>query len=87
MHWGGGQIVEEARFEGEHTCPAIQLMRFEDGDAAGNVTLRFCHFGHDGRFQRSPLMLGEAEVDRLRDAVARTPEIRRLLLRIAGAPG
>jgi hypothetical protein len=85
MHWGSGQIVEEARFEGEYTSPAIQLMRFDDGEAAGSVTLRFCHFSHDGRFQRSPMMLSEAEVDRLREAVARTPEIRRLLLRIAGA--
>jgi hypothetical protein len=85
MHWGSGQIVEEARFEGRHTCPAIQLMRYEDGEAAGSFSLRFCHFSHEGSFQRSPMMLSEAEVDDLRDAVARTPEIRRLLLRIAGA--
>ena len=25
MHWGSGQIIEEARFEGAHTAPAIQL--------------------------------------------------------------
>lgn len=85
MHWGGGQIVEEARFEGEYTCPAIQLMRYDDGEAAGTIGLRFCHFSHDGRFQRSPLMLGETEIDRLREAVERTPRIRELLLRIAGA--
>ena len=85
MHWGSGQIVEEARFEGEHTQPTIQLMRFADGDAAGSYTLRFCHFSHRGQFQRSPMMISEAEIDRLREAVSATPQIRELLLRIAGA--
>jgi hypothetical protein len=84
MHWGSGQIVEEARFEGEHTSPAIQLMRFESGEAAGTHTLRFCHFNHRGNFQRSPMMLSETEVESLRRQVAANPEIRRLLLRIAG---
>lgn len=85
MHWGDGEIVEEARFAGEHAQPAIQLMRFDTGPAAGSLTLRFCHFNERGQFQRSPLMIGEAEIDQLRDAVARAPEIRGLLLRIAGA--
>jgi hypothetical protein len=84
MHWGDGQIVEEARFEGEHTQPAIQLMRFDTGPAAGTFTLRFCHFNHRGQFQRSPMMLSDVEVDRLAEAVAQTPGIRRLLSRIAG---
>jgi hypothetical protein len=85
MHWGSGQIIEEARFEGAHTAPAIQLMRYDDGEAAGTLMLRFCHFSHDGRFQRSPMMISESEIDQLRTAVAQSPEIRRLLLRIAGA--
>jgi hypothetical protein len=84
MHWGSGQIVEEASFEGEHTQPAIQLMRFDDGEAAGSLSIRFCHFNHRGQFQRSPMILGETEIDALREAVACTPELQRLLLRIAG---
>ena len=84
MHWGDGQIVEEARFAGEHTQPAIQLLRFDSGPAAGTLTLRFCHFSPRGQFQRSPMMLADAEIDQLSEAVARTPEIQRLLLRIAG---
>lgn len=84
MHWGDGQIVEEARFEGEHTEPAIQLMQFETGPTAGSVALRFCHFNHAGRFQRSPLIVGETEVGLLREAVATNPRIRALLLEIAG---
>ncbi len=87
MHWGDGEIVEEARFDGEHTAPAIQLMQFQTGDAAGSVALRFCHFSHAGRFQRSPLIVSEAEVERLREAVLANPLVRELLLRIAsGAP-
>ena len=88
MHWGEGQIIEEARFEGEHAQPAIQLMRFDSGPAAGTLTLRFCHFNQRGQFQRSPMMLNDEEIDRLGEAVKRTPEIRRLLLRIVGVtPG
>jgi len=83
MHWGDGEIVEEVRFEGEHTTPAIQLMEFQTGDAAGSVALRFCHFSHAGRFQRSPLIVGEAEVEPLREAVLANPQVRELLLRIA----
>ena len=87
MHWGDGEIVEEARIEGEYTAPAIQLMQFQTGDAAGSVALRFCHFSHAGRFQRSPLILAEAEVERLREAVLENPLVRELLLRIAsGVP-
>ena len=85
MHWGAGQIVEEATFEGEHHVPAIQLMEYSDGEAAGTVSIRFAHFNPRGQFQRSPLMIGEAEIDALRDAVARTPRLQALLLRIAGA--
>jgi hypothetical protein len=29
FHWGGGQIVEEASFVGEHTEPAIQLLEYD----------------------------------------------------------
>ncbi|MEE8421599.1 MAG: hypothetical protein V3S31_02355 [Dehalococcoidia bacterium] len=80
MHWGTGEIVEEASFEGEHTAPTIQLMRFDDG----SLTIRFCHFNHRGNFQRSPMMLSEQEVGAMREAVSQTPELLRLLQRIAG---
>ena len=85
MHWGSGRIVEEASYEGEHHVPAIQLMTFEDGEGAGTRAVRFSHFNARGQFQRSPLIVPESEIDALRAAVARTPELRQLLLRIAGA--
>ena len=84
MHWGDGQIIEEACFDGEHTAPAIQLMRFDDGDVAGSRSIRFCHFSHRGQFQHSLLITSEDETDALREALAQTPELQRLLLRIAG---
>ncbi|MSP21445.1 MAG: hypothetical protein EXR66_00200 [Dehalococcoidia bacterium] len=86
MHCGAGQIVEEATFDGEHHVPAIQLMEYSDGEAAGTVSIRSAHFNPRGQFQRSPLMIGEAEIDALRDAVARTTRLQ-ALLRIAGAEG
>ena len=35
MHWGRGQIVEEASWTGPHHEPTIQLMQYDDGEAAG----------------------------------------------------
>lgn len=81
LHWGKGSIVEEAAFSGRYHEPAVQLLEFEDG----SLSLRFCYFDHAGRFQRSPLMLGEREIGRLRRALAGTPRLRRLLRRLAGS--
>jgi hypothetical protein len=84
MHWGSGPIIEEAGFDGDHTATAIQLMRFDNGEAAGSQSIRFCHFSHRGQLQRSPLIISEDKTNALREAVAQTPELQRLLLRIAG---
>ena len=82
MHWGSGQITEEASFLGEYHEPCVQLLEYTEGPAAGSVSIRFCYYSHDGRFQRSPLMLGEDEIDGLRDALSRTPKLRSLLQRL-----
>src|SRR5438045_2158015 len=82
MHWGTGEIVEEASVAGEYHEPAIQLLEYTDGEAAGSVSIRFCYYSLDGRFQRSPLMLGEEELAGLRDALRRTPRLRALLQRL-----
>ena len=79
MHWGGGSIVEEASFSGEWNAPAIQLMEYSDGGAAGSWSVRFCSFTHRGQFQRSPLMLQEAEIDSMREALKQTPRLRAIL--------
>ena len=75
MPWGGGEIVEEASFEGEWSEPVFQLMRYEDG----SETIRFCSYNHKGGFQRSPLMLGTGDLKKMRAALKKTPRLQKLL--------
>ena len=82
MHWGSGEIVEEASYEGEYHEPTIQLMVYTDGEAAGSFSVRFCTYNHAGRFQRSPLMLSEEDIDGLRAALQETPRLREILQRL-----
>jgi hypothetical protein len=82
MHWGTGQITEEASFRGEYHEPTIQLLEYQDGPAAGTIGIRFCYYSHDGRFQRSPLMMSEEELEGLRDSLASAPKLRALLRRL-----
>ncbi len=82
MHWGNGQIVEEAGFTSEHHEPAIQLLEYTDPDNAGGYSIRFCFYNLRGAFQRSPLMLGEGEMEGMREALQSTPRLRALLKRL-----
>ena len=82
FHWGSGMITEEASCEGEYHNPAIQLLEYTEGPAAGNVSIRFCYFSHDGRFQRSPLLIDEEDLNGLREALVETPRLRSLLGRL-----
>ena len=79
MHWGRGEIVEEATCVGEYHEPAIQLLQYTEGPAAGSFSIRFCHYNHRGAFQRSPLMVGQDELDGLRQALQETPHLREIL--------
>ena len=81
-HWGSGRVVEEASYSGRHHEPAIQLLEYEEGEAAGGWSIRFCFYNLDGRFQRSPLLVDEDGLDGLRTALARTPRLRALLKRL-----
>ena len=74
MHWGRGQIVEEAAYHGRYHEPALQLLEFEDG----SLCLRFCYY-HHGRFQRGPLMLDAKELGSVRQALRKAPRLRKLL--------
>ena len=80
LHWGDGQIVEEATYVGRYHEPSIQLLEFEDG----SLEIRFCHYNHAGRFQRSPLIVGEEGISGLRKALASTPRLRALLREMVG---
>ena len=81
-HWGSGQIVEEAAYTGQHHEPAIQLLEYDEGEAAGGWSIRFCFYSREGRFQRSPLVVGDDELDGLRAALQHTPRLRALLKRL-----
>ncbi len=78
LHWGEGQIVEEASYQGLHHQPTVQLLHFDGGTEA----VRFSHYSHTGRFQRNPLIVGEDEIAGLREALNETPQLRSLLTRM-----
>lgn len=81
FHWGKGEITEEASFIGRYTEPAIQLLEYEGGGQG----IRFCYYSHEGRFQRSPMMIdGEDSLEGLRAALKTTPKLRELIKRLAG---
>lgn len=75
LHWGRGVIAEEAAFVAEHHEPSIQLLEFEDG----SLSVRFCYYDHAGRFQRSPLVVGKGDIEGMRNALAKTPKLKKLL--------
>ena len=81
FHWGGGNVIEEASFTGEYAEPSIQLLEYDEH--AGSFGVRFCYYSHDGRFQRSPMMIdGEETLEGLRAALKSTPKLRALLKRL-----
>jgi hypothetical protein len=82
MPWGSGLIVEEASSSGEYHEPTIQLLEYTEGPTRGSLSVRFCYYRPDGRFQRGPLMLNEDDVAGLRDALAQTPRLRTILRRL-----
>ena len=82
MHWGSGEIVEEASCAAEYHEPTIQLLEYTEGEAAGSTSIRFCYYSLDGRFQRSPLMLGNDDIEGLREALTHAPRLRALLRKL-----
>jgi hypothetical protein len=81
-HWGSGQITEEASYTGQHHEPVIQLLEYEEPEQTGAWSIRFCFYSSSGRFQRSPLVIGDDELEGLRTALKRTPKLRKLLKRL-----
>jgi len=63
MHWGRGEVAEEAFFAGEYHEPTIHLLAYTEGEAAGSFSVRFCSYNHRGQFQRSPLMVGAEDIE------------------------
>ena len=82
LHWGTGEIAEEAATNGEYHEPCFQLLEYTEGPAAGSFSIRFCYYSHDGRFQRSPLIVGEEDIEGLREALKGAPKLRAILRRL-----
>src|SRR5215468_9518131 len=82
LHWGSGIIEEEVQIATAYHRPTLQLLKFTAGEAAGTYEIRFCHYDHRGRFQRSPLIIDEKDIPALRDALKHAPALRRLLARL-----
>ena len=82
LHWGSGEIEEEVRISSTYHCPTIQLLKFTAGEAAGAYEIRFCHYDHRGRFQRSPLIIDEKDLPALRAALSEAPKLKKLLKRL-----
>ena len=74
MHWGKGEIIEEASYFGKYHEPSIQLMKCEDG----SESIRFCYY-NGGRFQRSPLMIGKEELKKMKAALNKAPRLKKIL--------
>ena len=82
--WGSGVVAEEAQTEGPYDLPTLQLLKYTEGNAAGQVAVRFCHYSHRGVFRRSPLMMSVEEIDSMREALRETPELMNVLRRLVG---
>jgi hypothetical protein len=82
MHWGRGQIVEEASHLSEYHEACIQLMEYDDPEHSGYLSVRFCSYSPRGSFQRNPLMVGPEDIDGLRESLRATPRLRELLKKL-----
>ena len=82
FYFGQGQIVEEVSCQSRWHQPTIQLLEWDDGD----LSLRFCSYTHDGRFQRNPLVVSARDLETL---AARADPGGRLkpLLEVLGGSG
>ena len=78
MPWGKGMVVEEVSITSKYHEPTIQLLKFENGDKA----IRFCSY-NKGRFNRSPLIIDEKDLRRLRSEMVKGKEIRKLISQLS----
>lgn len=82
LHWGSGVVEEEVQVVAEYHRPTVQLLKFLEGDAKGEYQIRFCFYNHQGRFQRSPLIIGESDIPALRKALKASPKLHSLLSKL-----
>ncbi len=74
LSWGSGEIIEEASITRPHWEPVVQLLKFDNGSRA----LRFCVYSGK-RFSRMPLILGEHDIEEIKQAISKKREIYELI--------
>ena len=83
FHWGTGVVEEEVQIASRYHRPTIQLLKFTEGPAKGSREIRFCHYDHHGRFQRSPLIIAEEDLAALARALDEAPRLKAMLKKLA----
>ena len=83
FHWGTGVVEEEVQIASRYHRPTIQLLKFTEGAAKGSREIRFCHYDHHGRFQRSPLIIAEEDLGTLARALDAAPRLKAMLKKLA----
>jgi len=78
MSFGSGMIVEEASISSKYHEPAIQLLKFDNG----NKVIRFCSY-NKGRFSRSPLMIDEKDLRKLGNMIKKEKDISKLISKLS----
>ena len=80
---GGGDIIEEAAIdEYDEWAPAFQVMKFTDGERAGERALRFCYYVKSGQLARRALWIDEKDIEKLKKEIKKNPQIRGFLERL-----
>ena len=81
FYFGQGQIVEEISCQSRWHQPTIQLLEWDDG----HLSLRFCSYTHDGRFQRNPLVVSAHDLVSLAAKASPDGRLKPLLELLGGS--
>ena len=81
FYFGQGQIVEEISCQSRWHQPTIQLLEWDDG----GLSLRFCSYTHDGRFQRNPLVVSASDLATLAAKASPDGRLKPLLELLGGS--
>jgi hypothetical protein len=75
---GKGDIIEEAAVEYETWAPAIQLLKFENGDEM----VRLCYYTKSGKLAPRALSIDDDDAENLKKDIKKKPQIKRFLQRL-----
>ena len=67
---------------GNTTYPLFSYYGSLTAKPRGEVSIRFCHYDHRGRFQRSPLLMSMDDIEMMREALRAAPELRESLRKL-----